>query len=92
MNYKIGEFGQCFIIEDKSTKKTIVEADMNAFKNTYRIIVIRDDVGLMIGGKGAIGGTAQWGTMMGVLYMLLPLMIVLSLVSALTKMIKRSTR
>ena len=92
MNYKLGEFGQCFIIEDKSTGKTIVEADMNAFKNQFRIIVIRDDVGMLIGGKGAMGGTALFGTTLGILYMLLPIMIILSLVSALTKMIKKSTR
>ncbi|RLI81233.1 MAG: hypothetical protein DRP01_11135 [Archaeoglobales archaeon] len=92
MNYKWGEYGQCFIIEDKSTGKTIVEAQMDAFKNTYRIIVIRDNVGMVIGGKGAVGGTLAFGTTLGILYMLLPIMIVLSLVSALTKMIKRSTR
>ena len=47
---------------------------------------------MAIGGVGASGGTAFAMPMLSLLYMLLPIMIILSLVSALTKMIKKSTR
>ena len=92
MAYKLGEFGHSFIIEDKNTKQKYVEAQMDSFKNKFRVVVIREDYGVAIGGVGASGGTALAMPMLSLLYMLLPIMIILSLVSALTKMIKKSTR
>ena len=92
MAYKLGEFGHSFIIEDKNTKQKYVEAQMDSFKNKFRVVVIREDYGVAIGGVGASGGTAFAMPMLSLLYMLLPIMIILSLVSALTKMIKKSTR